>query len=96
MAQSPLDAQGRPMFRNPDGSTDILFTLKGSHANGVMRGKYTSTIESGNFVMCDDANYKQTSECRAAQVQVQAEDSTSALLQAVGGLLGALKGLSGK
>ncbi|MBU0713815.1 MAG: ankyrin repeat domain-containing protein [Verrucomicrobia bacterium] len=101
MAKSPLDAQGRPVFRNPDGSTDILFTLKGSHANGVMRGKYTSAIESGNFVMCDDANYKQTSECRAAPAQALEStgsllDSTGGLLEAVGGLLGALKGLSGK
>ncbi len=93
MAKSPLDAQGRPVFRNPDGSTDILFTLKGSHANGVMRGKYTSAIESGNFVMCDDANYKQTSECRVAP---QASANAGDLLQAVGGLLGALKGLTGK
>lgn len=94
MAKSPLDTQGRPMFRNPDGSTDILFTLKGSHANGVMRGKYASAIESGNFVMCDDANYKQSSECRAAPAR--AADSAGNLLEAVGGLLGALKGLSGK
>ncbi len=94
MAKSPLDAQGRPVFRNPDGSTDILFTLKGSHANGVMRGQYASAIESGNFVMCDDANYKQATECRP--VQMSAEGSTGALLQAVGGLLGTLKGLSGK
>lgn len=94
MAKSPLDAQGRPVFRNPDGSTDILFTLNGSHANGVMRGKYASAIESGNFVMCDDANYKQASECRA--VPAQAKDDSASLLQAVGGLLGALKGLSGK
>lgn len=94
MAKSPLDAQGRPVFRNPDGSTDILFTLNGSHANGVMRGKYTSAIESGNFVMCDDANYQQNSECRA--VQVQSRDEPADLLQAVGGLLGTLKGLSWK
>jgi len=92
MAKSPLDAQGRSVFTNTDGSTDILFTLNGSLANGIMRGKYTSAIESGSFVMCDDANYKQNPECRVAQAQ----GSPTALFQAVGGLLGALKGLSGR
>ncbi len=91
-SKSPLDAQGKPVFTNPDGSTDILFTLNGSLANGIMRGKYTSAIESGNFVMCDDANYKQNPECRTAQGQ----GSPAGLFQAVGGLLGVLKGLSGK
>lgn len=91
-AKSPLDAQGKPVFTNPDGSTDILFTLNGSLTNGIMRGKYTSAIESGNFVMCDDANYKQNPECRTAQGQ----GNPAGLFQAVGGLLGVLKGLSGK
>lgn len=88
-AKSPLDAQGKPVFTNPDGSTDILFTLTGSLANGMIRGKYASAIEQGIFAMCDGKAYQQTPECRTAQV------NPADLLKAVGGLLGTLRGLSG-
>ncbi len=87
-APSPLDANGRPMFRNPDGSTDIVFKINGSLSNGIMRGSYASNFESGNYVMCDSVAYEQTAACKPAQA------SAADLLKALGGLAGALKGLS--
>lgn len=88
MAKSPVDANGRPMFTNPDGSSDIVFRLNGLISNGVMRGNYASAFESGNFAMCSTATYEQTAACKAGQA------TAGDLIKAVGGLLGALKGLS--
>lgn len=87
-APSPIDANGRPRFVNPDGSTDVVFRLNGSISNGVIRGSYASAFESGTYVMCDSAAYDQTAACKPAQV------SAGDLLKAVGGLIGSLKGLS--
>lgn len=88
MAPSPVDANGRPMFTNPDGSSDIVFRLAGTVTNGVMRGTYVSSIESGTFAMCDSAAYEQTAACKPTQA------SAGDLLKVLGGLAGVLKGLS--
>lgn len=87
-APSPVDANGRPMFRNPDGTTNIVFRINGAISNGVMQGNYASNFESGNFAMCDAAAYEQTAACRPPQA------TAGDLLKALGGLAGALKGLS--
>ncbi|MDP2065815.1 MAG: hypothetical protein Q8K38_07585 [Burkholderiaceae bacterium] len=87
-AVSPLDADGRPIITNPDGSTDIIFRLNGTLADGVMQGSYASSVESGNFAMCAARVYDQTTVCKPVQ------PSLGDLMKAVGGLLGSLKGLS--
>lgn len=87
-APSPVDANGRPMFTNPDGSSNIVFRINGTLSNGVMQGNYASAFESGNFAMCDPAAYERTVSCKPAQA------SAGDLIKAVGGLLGSLKGLS--
>jgi hypothetical protein len=58
-AKSPLDAQGRPVF----GANEIQFDLTGNVADGVMRGRYTSTIESGDFAICNKAAIQTVAEC---------------------------------
>lgn len=87
-APSPVDANGRPLFTNPDGSSNIVFRINGTLNNGVMQGNYASAFESGNFAMCESAAYQQTPACKPAQA------SAGDLIKAVGGLLGSLKGLS--
>lgn len=87
-SKSPLDANGRPLVTNPDGSSDIVFRLNGTLSNGIIRGNYSSTIESGTFVMCDPSTYQQTPACKVTQA------SAGDLIQAVGGLIGAFKGLT--
>lgn len=75
-AISPLDASGRPVF----GASEIVFDLSGESINGVMRGKYKSVIESGNFVLCSpDARQNPKNDCNDAS--------------APGALTGLLKGL---
>lgn len=87
-APSPVDANGNPMFKNPDGTTNIIFRINGTISNGVMQGNYASNFESGNFAMCDSATYEQTPACKPAQT------TASDLLKTLGGLADALKGLS--
>lgn len=87
-AASPLDADGRPVITNPDGSSDIIFRLNGTLTDGVMQGSYASSIESGKFAMCASRVYDQTTVCKPVQ------PSLGDLVKAVGGLLGSLKGLS--
>jgi hypothetical protein len=76
------------MFRNPDGTTNIVFRINGTVSNGLMQGNYASNFESGNFAMCDSTTYEQTAACKPPQA------TAGDLLKALGGLAGALKGLS--
>lgn len=65
-AISPLDTSGRPVF----GASEIVFDLSGESSDGVMRGKYKSVIESGNFVLCSpDARQNPKNDCNDASSQ---------------------------
>lgn len=84
-AKSPEDVNGNPVYRNTNGSSDIVFKIRGVLSNGVIRGSYTSDIESGSFAMCNDTAFHTTNECKPPQT------SASDLLKVFGGLLGVLK-----
>lgn len=62
--KAPTDEYGRPAFSGPDGSSQFEFLLQGTNQGGVIRGTYSSNIESGEFVMCAKGISEKVSECK--------------------------------
>lgn len=76
--------QGRQF---PDGSTETTeFSVRGVVGVDVLRGTYQAPFDAGEFVLCKDG-VPAHAECSATAQQ-------PGLVNALGGLLGALKGLS--
>jgi len=61
-AKSPLNSQGKPLL----GTTDVLFIVNGLVNNGIITGNYSSSVESGSFVLCNQEAKKANPSCGRA------------------------------
>ena len=82
-----MSAKSRSRWRRNVGHDDREITGHDG-ARNTQRGNYASNFEPGNYIMCDSVAYEETAACKPAQA------SAGDLLKALGGLAGALKGLS--